>query len=222
MRDNGKTNWDSGLGLHCRREERFSTWGFFQTGTLTEEGLDLMGVIPAENGHLVKIVEDVKQLPPSHPLVVGMATCHSLTLVNGKLTGDPLDLKLFESTDWEINEPRQTGQEGNAVFNSLIPTTVNPRRTAEEGANEAPEEVTDPMLGQIGIVKQFPFSSGYVMRCECPAINPFQSGFLRHVLLIFCRLITVGYKGCLLSRVNSVRIALACLPKVYELLKGKQ
>ncbi|GAU97699.1 hypothetical protein RvY_08950-2 [Ramazzottius varieornatus] len=152
--------------IFCIQPSRINACGkiklvcFDKTGTLTEEGLDLMGVIPAENGHLAKIVEDVKQLPPSHPLVVGMATCHSLTLVNGKLTGDPLDLKLFESTDWEINEPHQTGQEGNAVFNSLIPTTVNPRRTAEEGANETSEEITDPMLGQIGIVKQFPFSSG--------------------------------------------------------------
>ena len=34
------------------------------------------------------------------PLLAAMATCHSLTVIDGELTGDPLDLKMFESTDW--------------------------------------------------------------------------------------------------------------------------
>jgi cation-transporting ATPase 13A3/4/5 len=29
-----------------------------------------------------------------------MATCHSLTLIEGHLSGDPLDLIMFESIDW--------------------------------------------------------------------------------------------------------------------------
>jgi cation-transporting ATPase 13A3/4/5 len=29
-----------------------------------------------------------------------MATCHSLTLIDGELTGDPLDIKMFEATQW--------------------------------------------------------------------------------------------------------------------------
>jgi len=29
-----------------------------------------------------------------------MATCHSLTNINGELTGDPLDLKMFLGTEW--------------------------------------------------------------------------------------------------------------------------
>ena len=29
-----------------------------------------------------------------------MATCHSLTIINTTLAGDPLDLKMFEATDW--------------------------------------------------------------------------------------------------------------------------
>ena len=98
----------------------------------------------------------MKQLGSSHPLVAGMATCHSLTVVNGQLTGDPLDLKLFEATKWEMHEPQQSRQEGSAVFNSLIPTTVCPRRATPEVTAAA-----DSMLGHIGIVKQYPFSSGY-------------------------------------------------------------
>ena len=34
------------------------------------------------------------------PMVYGMATCHSLTTIEGVLTGDPLDLKMFNGTQW--------------------------------------------------------------------------------------------------------------------------
>lgn len=29
-----------------------------------------------------------------------MATCHSLTKIEGELSGDPLDLKMFSATGW--------------------------------------------------------------------------------------------------------------------------
>lgn len=32
--------------------------------------------------------------------VACMATCHSLTKIDGQLSGDPLDLKMFEATGW--------------------------------------------------------------------------------------------------------------------------
>ena len=43
--------------------------------------------------------EDPSTLPPS-PLLYSMATCHSLTTIDGELTGDPLDLKMFQATLW--------------------------------------------------------------------------------------------------------------------------
>ena len=33
-----------------------------------------------------------------------MATCHSLRVVDGQLVGDPLDVKMFEFTDWSFEE----------------------------------------------------------------------------------------------------------------------
>lgn len=45
-------------------------------------------------------VTDPKQLPMVSHLLRGMATCHSLTYIRGKIIGDPLDLKMFESTGW--------------------------------------------------------------------------------------------------------------------------
>ena len=32
--------------------------------------------------------------------LVGMVTCHSLTVIDGEISGDPLDLIMFKSTKW--------------------------------------------------------------------------------------------------------------------------
>uniref|UniRef100_A0A8C1KZX2 ATPase 13A3 n=1 Tax=Cyprinus carpio TaxID=7962 RepID=A0A8C1KZX2_CYPCA len=52
---------------------------FDKTGTLTEDGLDMWGI---------------------QRFVSCMAACHSLTKIEGQLSGDPLDLKMFEATGW--------------------------------------------------------------------------------------------------------------------------
>lgn len=33
-----------------------------------------------------------------------MASCHSITYVNGELIGDPLDVKMFQATGWILEE----------------------------------------------------------------------------------------------------------------------
>ena len=35
-----------------------------------------------------------------------MATCHSITYVDEKLVGDPLEVKMFESTKWKLIEKK--------------------------------------------------------------------------------------------------------------------
>ena len=34
------------------------------------------------------------------PMMETMATCHSLTIIDGQLSGDPLDLIMFEAIGW--------------------------------------------------------------------------------------------------------------------------
>ena len=46
------------------------------------------------------VFEDCSALPASSPLMQGMATCHSLTTIEGSLSGDPLDIKMFQATNW--------------------------------------------------------------------------------------------------------------------------
>ena len=71
-----------------------------QTGTLTADGLDFWVVMPVSNGRLDSPVHDPTQLLPHDPIVVAMATCHSLTLIGGELSGDPLDVSMFNAINW--------------------------------------------------------------------------------------------------------------------------
>ena len=45
-------------------------------------------------------VVDVKKVKDTSPLMAAMASCHSLTIIDGSVQGDPLDLKMFQSTGW--------------------------------------------------------------------------------------------------------------------------
>ena len=40
------------------------------------------------------------ELDPQRNFTIAMATCHSLTIIESELTGDPLDLKMFNSVNW--------------------------------------------------------------------------------------------------------------------------
>ncbi len=48
---------------------------------------------------LGETIEDPQELG-ERPLLVAMATCHSLVMLEGEMSGDPMDLIMFESTGW--------------------------------------------------------------------------------------------------------------------------
>uniref|UniRef100_A0A4W4FIW7 Cation-transporting P-type ATPase N-terminal domain-containing protein n=1 Tax=Electrophorus electricus TaxID=8005 RepID=A0A4W4FIW7_ELEEL len=89
------------MGIFCISPQRINICGqlnlvcFDKTGTLTEDGLDLWGVQRVEG----KDNAFKESLVKTH-FVACMATCHSLTKIEGQLSGDPLDLKMFEATGW--------------------------------------------------------------------------------------------------------------------------
>lgn len=87
---------------------------FDKTGTLTEDGLDVLGVQCADSdtgkfGEMLNSVEEMQNAPKSMleksmPLLFAMTTCHSVKSLSGELIGDPLDLKMFEFTQWILEE----------------------------------------------------------------------------------------------------------------------
>lgn len=119
---------------------------FDKTGTLTEDGLDMWGVLPVEERRFKVGVKDMKQLG-NETLQLGMASCHSLTIINGALSGDPLDVKMFEATGWKLEEPEVADQE---KYDLIVPTIVKP--PSGRGHNEE-------LPSEIALVHQFQFSS---------------------------------------------------------------
>jgi len=66
----------------------------FQTGTLTEDGLDMWGIVPVADRKFQVPIKCVEKMDYKEEFLVGMVTCHSLTIIDSKLSGDPLDLKV--------------------------------------------------------------------------------------------------------------------------------
>ncbi|KAM4693461.1 putative cation-transporting ATPase 13A4 isoform 2-T2 [Discoglossus pictus] len=117
-----------------------------KTGTLTEDVLDLWGILYCEGTCFqdVHLFSSGKTIPWG-PQLRAMASCHSLIILDGKLHGDPLELKMFEGTGWELeNYITSTKEDGKSVSC----TVVKPRARAEKL----------PVEG-INILHQFPFSS---------------------------------------------------------------
>uniref|UniRef100_A0A803SMU4 Cation-transporting ATPase n=1 Tax=Anolis carolinensis TaxID=28377 RepID=A0A803SMU4_ANOCA len=92
-------------GIFCISPQRINVCGqinlfcFDKTGTLTEDGLDLWGAVLAEGKSAHRFSSSASPLPWG-PAFAAMATCHSLVVLDGKIQGDPLDLKMFQATQW--------------------------------------------------------------------------------------------------------------------------
>lgn len=82
------------------------------------------------------------ELGDDDPVVQAMASCHSLTRIDNELTGDPLDLILFQETEWTLEEPESHNETDR--FDKLAPTVVRSQYRHHL---------------EIGIIKQFTFSS---------------------------------------------------------------
>lgn len=57
-----------------------------------------------------------------------MASCHSITYVNKELIGDPLDVKMFESTQWVMEEPLSNSKVDEIVLAYVRPPLMDPSK----------------------------------------------------------------------------------------------
>uniref|UniRef100_A0A665U6L9 Polyamine-transporting ATPase 13A3 n=1 Tax=Echeneis naucrates TaxID=173247 RepID=A0A665U6L9_ECHNA len=149
------------VGIFCISPQRINVCGqlnlvcFDKTGTLTEDGLDLWGIQRAKDGSFSPPESDpAKDSLVNSGFVACMATCHSLTRIDGELSGDPLDLKMFSATGWILEEPTE---EETALHNPIMPTVVRPPKHPVPEANQ--NDLSCPFTYEIGVVRQFPFSS---------------------------------------------------------------
>uniref|UniRef100_A0A8C8RUH2 Polyamine-transporting ATPase 13A2 n=1 Tax=Pelusios castaneus TaxID=367368 RepID=A0A8C8RUH2_9SAUR len=137
-------------GIFCISPPRINLSGkirlvcFDKTGTLTEEGLDVWGVVPLENNCFLPIIHEPRCLSDG-PLLYLLATCHGVSLLREQPIGDPMDLKMMESTGWV-----RRGAELHAVqlFRTQVLAVMKPPPMEEQ-----------PHSMVIGILRRFPFSS---------------------------------------------------------------
>uniref|UniRef100_A0A8C3K5N5 Cation-transporting ATPase n=1 Tax=Calidris pygmaea TaxID=425635 RepID=A0A8C3K5N5_9CHAR len=113
--------------IFCISPQRINICGqinlvcFDKTGTLTEDGLDLWGIIPSEGSRF----QEIRKFPSSTPLPWGlvcgaMASCHSLVVLDKKIQGDPLDLKMFEvHQSFSLGLPAFAPVEGIAILHQF-------------------------------------------------------------------------------------------------------
>ncbi|KAJ8682806.1 hypothetical protein QAD02_018598 [Eretmocerus hayati] len=142
---------------------------FDKTGTLTEDGLDMMGVIVNEGTKLSQLEKEIPKLSETQ-LFKGMLVCHSLTLIDDELSGDPLDIKMFESTGWTLEEPsdfhlRTTEVNGNKNLLQPLailrppPTTTTTSTIPQINGGNHQDDQPEYLFNSTSIVQQYQFSS---------------------------------------------------------------
>jgi cation-transporting P-type ATPase 13A2 len=104
--------------IYCISPPRMNVAGrvsiivFDKTGTLTEEGLSVFAFRPT---HKIEIKpslvfesesRDISHVESSlkQQYLKCMATCHSISVIEGMMVGDPLDIKMFETTGFTLKE----------------------------------------------------------------------------------------------------------------------
>ena len=106
-------------------------------------------------------VSNVSHLPARSQLRMGMATCHELNIVEGSILGDPLDEKMFLSTEWTLE---LVGEEVSQADRLQMPYMKSPVTPEDSVLQAAP-------------LKLFPFSSDLQRMTVVTNINqPLTSG----------------------------------------------
>lgn len=143
--------------IFCISPQRVNVGGkldlmcFDKTGTLTEEGLDILGVrvVSREQNRFTDLLTTPEVLASSDgstaqgknyidtqkAALYTMATCHSLRIVDGEAVGDPLDVKMFEFTNWSFEEGNLGGNADEEEQGNLHPSVARPPLGAKLQAN---------------------------------------------------------------------------------------
>ncbi|CAO3644376.1 unnamed protein product [Cunninghamella echinulata] len=179
------------IGIFCISPPRVIIGGkvdcmcFDKTGTLTEDGLDIHGIrmVNTNEDGINVFGSESLQVPTLHQhdddsepistdskMLCAMTTCHAIKIVNNELVGDPLDLKMFEFTKWELEESSGVSSIGLKSNNDLVASQVKksakvgimPTVVRPPGGNK--QDLLSLQLGQetpieFGIIHSFEFVS---------------------------------------------------------------
>ena len=161
---------------------------FDKTGTLTEDHLDIFGyrnILKDNNGNFIfgNFTKDAKKNGEDAFIyykeknnkkknfnddlnsffVECLASCHSATIVNGELIGDPIDVQMFKSCNWEIFENNNEKEDN---IKNVISTFLRPKQELDldiklNSLLKEKEEEDDIIKDhyELGVIRRFDFSS---------------------------------------------------------------
>jgi len=138
--------------IYCISPPRINVAGkinvfcFDKTGTLTEDGLSIDGFRPMEkltekdisfssfinsanallSTKITEINDSISKEILKKRFLEGLATCHSVAVAKGKLIGDPLDVEMFISTNWNLIEVNGRPD--------LVCTIINPKESLDKNS----------------------------------------------------------------------------------------
>lgn len=158
---------------------------FDKTGTITEDGMDMWGLvptvagkvaisdIPSEEAVFLPAVKNIESLPSNGHLVVGMSICHDLNRIDGEIQGDPLDVKMFASTGWSLEHQ---GDEENQVDQYVMPFVRSP-----------PNGLSDSVI-QAAPLRLFQFNSDdQRMSVVCRLLEERPEGWGQPACVVYCK-----------------------------------
>lgn len=75
-----------------------------------------------------------------------MACCHAITYVNGQLMGDPLEVQMFESTEWHLDELNAASNTG--IGDDLVLAFARPPNENRTNSNHNPSYLSSNSNGE--------------------------------------------------------------------------
>ncbi|TPX45622.1 hypothetical protein SeMB42_g01692 [Synchytrium endobioticum] len=182
-------------GIYCIAPSRINIGGklevmcFDKTGTLTREGLEILGLLHVKRGieegvrfdktwetveHAVMDsvtsvddhVDGVTPDFPYPPLVCVAALCHSIKMIDGILSGDPLDLQMFQYTGFRLEEvgssspssPRMSTSDGIPVTATIRPPLSVSSLVVQSAAGTG-QDLSELYSTEFGVLRLFEFDS---------------------------------------------------------------
>ena len=165
---------------------------FDKTGTLTEDYLDIYGYRPIkltkndvfEFDNFIKDIkpfsekayihyknkklknEKNKNLDLNQFFIECLASCHTCCIINNKLIGDSIDVKMFESSNWDLIE--SSNQNNLDKTDTIISTYLRPKKEIDlqnalnnNNSDENDEEIESIIKShyELGVIRQFEFES---------------------------------------------------------------
>jgi len=123
-----------------------------------------------------------------------MGACHFVAMVEDKFIGDPLDIEMFKSTNWVIDETEETNQATDEFsLSSYYPKEINEVKNSGENR---------PFY-QLGIIKRFDFSP----KLQCMSViskNPFDDSLVGFVKGSPERIQSIAIKNSIPDHYNSI------------------